>query len=94
MEQIKDIISQVIANISSGRPEVHNKIQRIWQNILDKKALQHTAIVGLHKGQLVIHVDSPAWLFQMNFQKRKVLEKLKTEIPELSHIHFKIGKVK
>ena len=93
MEQIKDIISQVIANISSGRPEVHNKIQRIWQNIVDKKALGHTAIVGLQKGQLVIHVDSPAWLFQMNFQKRKVLEKLKIEIPELSHIHFKIGKV-
>ena len=94
MEPIKDIITQVIAKISSGKPEIHNKIQRIWQNILDKKTMQHTAIVGLHKGQLIVHVDSPAWLFQMNIKKRKTLERLKEEIPELSHIRFKIGKVK
>ena len=93
MEQIKDIVSHVIANISSGRPEIHNKIQRIWQNVFDKKTTQHTAVMGLHKGRLVVHVDSPAWLFQMNLQKRKVLEKLKTEVPELAYIYFKIGKV-
>ena len=94
MEQIKDIVSQVIANISSGKPGVQSKIQRVWQNLCDKKTAQHTAIAGLQKGSLVINVDSPAWLFQMNLQKRKILEKLKEEIPELSHIHFKIGKVK
>ena len=80
--------------MSAGRPEMQNKIQRLWQNILDKKVAQHTKIVGLQKGKLVVCVDSPAWLFQMNLQRRKVLEKLQEEIPELSHIHFKIGKVK
>jgi hypothetical protein len=94
MEQIKDIVLKVITNISSGRPEVHNKIQRIWQNVFDKKTASHTSIVGLQKGTLVVHVDSPAWLFQMNLQKRKALERLRAEIPELSHIRFKIGKVK
>ena len=94
MEQIKDIILNVIGNISSGKPEVHNKLQRIWQNFFDKKTLEHTAIVGLRKGELVVHVDSPAWLFQMNLQKRKTLEKLQTEFPELSKIRFKLGKVK
>ncbi len=80
--------------MSSGRPEMQNKIQRLWQNILEKKIIQHTKIIGLQKGKLVVHVDSPAWLFQMNLQRRKVLEKMKEGIPELSHIHFKIGKVK
>lgn len=94
MEQIKDIVKQVIGSISSGKPEVHNKLQRIWQNVLDKKAIEHTAIVGLRKGELVIHVDSPAWLFQMNLHKRKLLERIQTEYPELSVIRFKLGKVK
>ena len=94
MEQIKEIISKVIANISSGRPEVRNKIQRLWQNIAEPKAMKHTAVVGLQKGELVIHVDSPAWLFQMNLQRRKLIERLKAEFPELSNIRFKIGKVK
>lgn len=94
MDQIKDIVKQVIGNMSSGKPEVHNKLQRLWQNILDKKATEHTALMGLRKGELVIHVDSPAWLFQMNLQKRKILERLQTEYPELSAIRFKLGKVK
>ncbi len=93
MDPIKDIISTVIANMSSGKPEVHDKIQRIWQNMFDEKTRRHASIIGLQKGKLVVNVDSPAWLFQMNLQRRKVLAKLKEEIPELSYIHFKIGKV-
>lgn len=94
MEQIKDIISTVIASMASGRPEIQTKIRIIWEKAWDQKTLKHTAIVGIEKGRLLVHVDSPAWLFQMNLKKREVLEKLKAEIPELSHIHFKIGKVK
>jgi len=94
MEQIKDIVSEVIAAMAAGRPTVQNKIRKIWGKAFDPKTLKHTAIVGLQKGKLIVHVDSPAWLFQMSLKKRDVLEKLKAEIPELSHIHFKIGKVK
>ena len=94
MEQIKEILSKVMTNISLGKPEIQNKIQKIWHAVFDEKTSKHTAIVGLQKGKLIVHVDSPAWLFQMNLQKRKILEKLKEEIPELSLIQFKIGKVK
>ena len=94
MEQIKDIVSSVIAAMANGRPEIQNKIRAIWEKAWDAKTLKHTSISGLEKGRLLVHVDSPAWLFQMNLKKREVLGKLKSEIPELSHIHFKIGKVK
>lgn len=94
MDQIKDIVSKVIGNMASGKPEIQTKIQRIWQSVFDKKTLVHSAIIGLQKGKLIVHVDSPAWLFQMNLQKRKILEKLKEDVPQLEHIHFKIGKVK
>ena len=94
MEQIKEIISQVIANMAAGKPETQEKIKRIWENAFDANTRKHTSIVGLQKGRLIVHVDSPAWLFQMNLKKRAALEKLKNGIPELSHIYFKIGKVK
>ncbi len=93
MEQIKDIIPQVINHIAQKKPEVQNKIQRLWQGISNGKAAKHTSVVNLQKGTLTVHVDSPAWLFQMNLQKRKILEHLKEEIPELTQIYFKIGKV-
>ena len=94
MDPIKDIIPQVIANISQKRPEAQLQIQRLWQNIIGEKLGQHTVIGGLKDNELLILVDSPAYLFQMNLKKRKILEQLKEQIPELESINLKIGKVK
>ncbi len=94
MEEIKNVLSKVLSDISLGRPDVQAKIQHIWQNAFDKKAVVHSMIVGLEKGCLMVNVDSPAWLFQLSLKKKKILEKLKEEVPQLSQIRFKIGKVK
>jgi len=93
LDKIKDIIPQVIESISQTRPGLQAQIIRVWEEIARGKTAQHTAITGLQKGRLVINVDSPVWLFQMNMQKRKVLEQFKKKIPELSDITFRIGKV-
>ena len=94
MDPIKDIIPQVIANISQKNPEGQLKIERVWQNIIDEKLKNHTTIGGLKDKALIVHADSPACLFQLNLKRRKLLKQLKDEIPELEDIHFKIGKVK
>lgn len=94
MEKIQDIIPSVVEKMALRKPEAHLKIQRLWQNICEKKETQHTSIVGLQKGTLVVNADSPAWLFQMNLRRKRILEKLKEEIPEVNTIRFKIGKVK
>ena len=94
MEPIKEIIPQVIENISQKKPETQLKIQRIWQNTAGDKLGPHTSIAGLKDDTLYVHVDSPAYLFQMNLKKKKILEQLREEIPELKNINFKIGKVK
>ena len=94
MEPIKDIIPQVIESISQKKPEAQSKLQRIWQSIVGEKSGQHTVIGGFKDNALLVLVDSPAYLFQMNLKKRKFLEQLKEEFPELKEINFKIGKTK
>ena len=94
MDPIKDIIPQVIANISQKNPEGQLKIERVWQNIIDEKLKSHTAIGGFKDKVMTVHADSPACLFQLNMKRRKILKQLKEEIPELEDINFKIGKVK
>jgi hypothetical protein len=93
MDQIKDVITQVIGELLEGKPTVQNKIYRVWEHVAEQKVRKHTAIAGFTQGSLAVHVDSPAWLFQMNFQKRKLLKKVQEEIPEVTAIIFKIGKV-
>jgi hypothetical protein len=92
MDEIKNIIPQVIGQLASKQPETQDKIRHLWDSLIDKKTAPHVNVAGLKKGELLVNVDSPAWLFQMNLQKRKITETFKKEIPDIISIRFRIGK--
>ena len=94
MESIKDIIPQVIEQLTIRKPDDQNKIQRIWQNIIDAKMAQHSMLLDFSDGILTVAVDSSVRLYQMNLNKKRILEQLQDEIPDIKNIKFKIGKVK
>ena len=94
MEEIKNIINTVIGNIANQTPDIHNKIERIWTNLLNEKELKHTKIIGVKEDGLFVCVDSPAWLYQMRIRQTKILKQLKIEIPNIKYIRFKMGKIK
>lgn len=91
MDDIKDIINKVIGDIAGKNPDVHNKADRIWQNLLTKQELKHTKLVGINQGTLWVNVDSPAWLYQMKIRQTKLVKQLKEEVPDIHGIRFKIG---
>ena len=93
MEQIKDIVSQVVGNLSQRGPQQEEKLQRFWQSVMKGKAAKHTSIFGLKEGVLRISVDSPAWVFQLNLHKKKILKELQMCVSDIKDIRFKIGKV-
>ena len=93
MDDIKKIIPQVIKNLSERKISEQEKLQNIWKKLSEGKAAKHTVLSGIREGKLLVYVDSPAWLFQMSLQKKKILEKLQSELAEISDIIFKIGKV-
>ena len=93
MESIKDIIPQVIEQLTIRKPDDQNKIQRIWQNIIDAKMAQHSRLSDFSDGILTVAVDSSVRLYQMNLNKKRILEQLQDEIPDIKNIKFKIGKV-
>lgn len=94
MDNIRNIITKVIGNIAEKNPDTHDKVERIWQNLLNPQELQHTKLVGIKDGVLRVHVDSPAWLYQMKLRQFKILEQLKNEIPDIKTIRFQIGTTK
>ena len=94
MDNIKNIVHQVIDRMSIRQPDQHNRIERIWRNVLEKGEEVHLRIDKFSDGNLVVYVDSPAWMHQMNQKKYNLLERMKQEIPEIKRISFKIGKVK
>ena len=93
MDQIKDILQQVVKNISEQKPQQQDDVQGAWQQSVDKKTLQHTRIVGVKNGKLLVLTDSPVRLFDLTLQKIKILKQLQEHVPELTEISFRMGKV-
>ena len=94
MDQISQIIPGVIEQILLKKPCGQDKWQRVWISLLDDKEKKHSCLTEFMNGNLVIDVDSSAWLFQMNLKKNFFLKKIRDEIPDIKDIVFKIGKVK
>lgn len=92
MESIKDILPQVIDSLNSGKPENAARINKLWSSVLEPKAVRHAKPAGFKKGILTINVDSPVWLFQLNFKRQQILENLQKEFKDLTAIKFRIGR--
>ena len=93
MDNIKDVINQVIAQMARHEPSSDGTIERLLVSLLSESERKHTKFIGFKNGHLSFYVDSSAWLFQMNIRKNKILEKLQEEKPEIKNISFQIGKV-
>jgi predicted nucleic acid-binding Zn ribbon protein len=94
MNDIKNIITKVIGNIANRNPDTHDKVERIWQNLLNQQELRHTKLVGIKDGVLNVHVDSPAWLYQMRIRQAKIIESMQNEVSNIKTIRFQIGTIK
>ena len=92
MESIRDIIPQVIENLSQKKPNTQRNIHEVWK-IVVKEHADHCAVTGFKDGILRVHVDSSARMFQLSTLKVKYLKDLKSEIPDIRDIVFKVGKI-
>jgi predicted nucleic acid-binding Zn ribbon protein len=92
MDSIRDIIPQVIENLSGKKPNSARNIHEIWK-IVVKEGAEHSTVMDFQKGVLRINVDSSAWLYQLNMQKAAFLKDLKNEIPDITEIIYKVGKI-
>ena len=93
MESIRDIIPQVIENLSLKKPNSSRNIHEAWK-IAAKEHARHSAVKDLQKGMLWVNVDSSARMFQLSTLKGELVKILKKEIPGLADIIFKVGKIK
>lgn len=93
MECIKKIIPSVVQELEKRQPQQEEQMNRFWKNVLNGKAAKHIKIYGSNQDIVKVFVDSPAWLFQLNLHKRKILKELKEQFPDIKDVCFKLGKV-
>jgi hypothetical protein len=93
MDNIKNILDTVIGKISDRKPQDNDNIQRLWNSLLNPSDINHTRVVDFKSGCLIIHVDSPAKLYQIKLKYRTLVDNLKEMLPDFQKLVLKIGKV-
>jgi hypothetical protein len=67
-------------------------ILKDWQSLFGKPLADHMIPYKFSQGEMLLHVDSPIWLNELNFCKRDIIKKLKQF--GVREVRFRIGKVK
>jgi predicted nucleic acid-binding Zn ribbon protein len=95
MEEIKATILEVMQELEARRQGVSKDSPEVsLKKIFTKKELGHIKINYLKKGILGIGVDSSAWLYQLNLQKDKLLNKIRKQPGKIKDIRFRLGQIK
>lgn len=92
MKRIGAAISSLARDLGMEGAVSLGRIKTGWAALFNNGPLaRHTMPAELKDRRLLIHVDSPAWLHQLNFHKRQMLQKL--EPFGVTEIALRIGRI-
>ncbi len=91
MEKAGSLLGPVVKRlgIESGVRLCH--IKKDWHILFEKPLSLHMYPSRLTEGELLLNVDSPIWIQQLNFFRKEILTKLSGH--GVREIRFRIGKV-
>jgi hypothetical protein len=76
-----------------GELRAHRLIAR-WRDVVGDRIAARSLPDGLHRGMLWVRVDSSAWMHQLSFLRKEVIEKANAvvgEPPLVSDVRFHLG---
>ena len=91
--EISSVVTKVMEQLSHRQPQDEQRLLIILEKNIAKNVFKHIKLAGIREHCLTIYVDSPAWLYQLNLKRQKIVEELKKEFSEIEKVYFKIGKV-
>ncbi len=70
------------------------RLQRIrndWPDIFEKSISSHMFPASLKEGELLLHVESPAWMQQLTYYKKDIVRKLSAYA--VTEVRFRLGRI-
>ena len=103
---INELIHKTFSSISVGESKKAMDIFAAWENVLSKiratnheanpnegqNLIDHTRIVDLKNGVLLVEADHPGWISLLQMHKKFILKGMKMEIPgaDISTLAFRL----
>jgi len=91
LRPVGSLLSSLLKNLGIEDKIALSSLQREWRGLFKEPLSIHTYPTDIKNGELSVNVDSPAWLAQLKFFKRDMIEKLSAY--GIKEIRFKHGTV-
>ncbi len=67
------------------------ELKKNWDNLFDEPLSSHMSPYKLSAGEILLNVDSPVWLQELNFYKKNIIDKLSSY--GIREIRFRLGRI-
>jgi len=90
VDPIKNIVAQVIGQMSSKQGASFQDIQQVWARI---SGGQGSRAADFKDGCLTIYTDTSMRMVRLSLNRQSLLQQLNQEFPSVKKICFKVGNV-
>ena len=94
--KIGDILPSILKAAGLDEKLREQKILSSWPEVVGEDVADRTEAVKIHNGVLYVHVSHSAWMQELHFIEKEIIEKLKAKTPdvELNQIRFSTSPIK
>ncbi len=73
-QRVGDVLSPLMTRLAGAKRPTADEVGRLWRRVVGRRAAQHSHPTSLRHGELLIAVDTSAWLWNLSLQRPKLLE--------------------
>ena len=81
--KIGDILPSILKAAGLDKKLREREVLSFWPEVVGEDVAARTQAVKIHKGVLYIHVSHSAWMQELHFIEKEIIEKLKTKTPDI-----------
>ncbi len=93
--QFGQVLKGVFERLDSGRQKKESPLFDCWPKWIGKKAAEHSRPVRVKGGCLLVYVDHPTWLYELNQKKITLMHKIRRELGSgvVTRVHYRLGEI-
>jgi hypothetical protein len=91
MEKAETVLGPMLKQLGIENGVRLERIRNDWPDIFENSISPHMSPAALNEGELLLHVESPAWMQQLTYYKKEIIRKLSSYA--VTDIRFRLGKI-
>lgn len=91
MKKAETVLGPMLKQLGIENGVRLERIRNDWPDIFEKSISPHMFPAALNQGELLLHVESPAWMQQLTYYKKEIIQKLSSYA--ITNVKFRLGRI-